>query len=168
MSNGAATFRPRYERTDPHTLESAMQKISPFLWFDNQAEEAAKFYTSVFPNSKILESNPMIVNFELEGEEFTALNGGPQHFGFTEAISFVISCDDQQEVDYYWDRLTAEGGEPGPCGWLKDRYGLSWQVVPTVLPQLLGHPDQAKAARVQEALMKMGKLDIAQLQAAAA
>jgi predicted 3-demethylubiquinone-9 3-methyltransferase (glyoxalase superfamily) len=145
-----------------------MQKISPFLWFDNQAEEAAKFYTSVFPNSKILEANPMVVSFELEGEQFSALNGGPQNFSFNDSISFVVSCEDQKEVDYYWDKLTAEGGEPGPCGWLKDRYGLSWQVVPTVLPQLLGQPDPAKAERVREALMKMSKLDIGQLQAAAA
>jgi len=144
-----------------------MQKVSPFLWFDNQAEEAAKFYTSIFPNSRILESNPMIVSFELEGEQFTALNGGPQDFSFNESISFVISCANQAEVDHYWDKLSAEGGKPGPCGWLQDRYGVSWQVVPTVLPQLLNHSEPEKAARVGEALRGMGKLDIAQLEAAA-
>jgi predicted 3-demethylubiquinone-9 3-methyltransferase (glyoxalase superfamily) len=143
-----------------------MQKVSPFLWFDNQAEEAAKFYTSIFPNSKILESNPMVTSFELEGEQFSALNGGPQEFSFSDAISFVISCADQAEVDYYWDKLTADGGEPGPCGWLKDRFGVSWQVVPEVLPQLMSNPDPAKAARVGDALRGMKKLDIAQLQAA--
>src|SRR5690242_6367946 len=105
-----------------------MQKITPFLWFDNQAQEAAEYYTSIFPNSKILESNPMIVSFEIEGTQFTALNGGQQGFKFDESISFVIDCGDQNEVDYYWDKLTAGGGEPGPCGWLKDRYGVSWQV----------------------------------------
>src|SRR5262245_38696312 len=120
-----------------------MQKISPFLWFDNEAQEAAKFYTSVFPNSKILDAGPMVVNFELAGQPFTALNGGKQDFSFNESISFVVSCADQAEVDYYWDHLTAGGGEPGPCGWLKDRYGVSWQVVPAVLAQLLGHPDPA-------------------------
>jgi predicted 3-demethylubiquinone-9 3-methyltransferase (glyoxalase superfamily) len=144
-----------------------MQKVSPFLWYDNQAEEAAKFYTTVFPNSRILESSPMIVSFELEGEQFTALNGGPQDFAFNDSISFVISCADQAEVDYYWDKLTADGGQPGPCGWLKDRYGVSWQVVPQVLGRLLNQSDTDKAGRVGEALRGMGKLDIALLEAAA-
>ncbi len=143
-----------------------MHKITPFLWFDNQAQEAAEYYTSIFPSSKIHDSNPMIVSFELEGAQFTALNGGSQHFQFNESVSFVISCADQAEVDYYWDKLTADGGEPGPCGWLKDRYGLSWQVVPTVLPGLLNNPDPAKAERVRDKMMGMKKLEIAELEAA--
>src|SRR5690242_18542287 len=112
MSCRGGPLRPRYEGTDTETKEQVMQKITPFLWFDNQAQEAAEYYTSIFPNSKILESNPMIVSFEIEGTQFTALNGGPQGFKFDESISFVISCGDQKEVDYYWDKLTADGGEP--------------------------------------------------------
>ena len=142
-----------------------MQKVSPFLWFDNQAEEAAKFYTSIFPNSRILESNPMIVSFELEGEQFTALNGGPQDFSFNESISFVISCADQAEVDHYWDKLSAEGGKPGPCGWLQDRYGVSWQVTPRGITELFtGDPEAS--ARAMQAMFGMHKLDIAALRAA--
>lgn len=144
-----------------------MKKVSPFLWFDNQAEEAAKYYTSIFPNSRILDSNPMVTSFEVEGEQFTALNGGKQDYSFNDSISFVINCADQAEVDYYWEKLTADGGQPGPCGWLKDRYGVSWQVVPEVLPRLLSQSEPDKAARVGEALRGMGKLDIAQLEAAA-
>src|SRR5215213_11981012 len=130
-----------------------MPKISPFLWFDNQAEEAAAFYTSVFPNSKITdvqrntagapgpEDAVMIVQFQLDGQQFTALNGGPDHYTFNESVSFMVDCKDQAEVDAYWDRLTADGGEPGPCGWLKDKYGLSWQIVPQALTELLNDPD---------------------------
>ena len=154
------------------------QTISPFLWFDGVAEEAAEFYVSVFPNAEVAavsrysEAGPgpagsaMVVSFRLDGQEFLALNGGPQ-FRFTEAVSFLISCRSQAEVDHYWERLS-EGGEPGPCGWLKDRFGLSWQVVPTRLPELLQDPDRAKANRVMQAMMGMGKIEIAGLERAAA
>ena len=154
-----------------------MNKITPFLWFDNQAEEAMNFYVSVFKNSRVLgvsrygDAGPgpkgrvMTATFELDGQEFTALNGGPVQFGFTEAISFYVNCKDQQEVDYFWEKLS-EGGEPGPCGWLKDKYGLSWQIVPTALPEMLGDKDPEKARRVTEAMLKMGKLDIAGLRRA--
>ena len=155
-----------------------MKEITPFLWFDTQAEEAARFYVSIFKNSSIEsiarynEAGPsapgdvMTVSFTLDGRPFTALNGGPI-YKFTEAISFSIGCESQEEVDFLWDALSA-GGEPGPCGWLKDRYGVSWQVVPTALMELLGDPDRAKAARVTAAMMKMSKLDVAGLRAAAA
>lgn len=153
--------------------------ITPCLWFDNEAEEAAAFYLSVFKNSKLgnisrygsegfevhgkPEGTAMVVEFELNGQTFTALNGGPQ-FKFSEAISFQISCKDQDEIDYYWSRLT-DGGEEGPCGWLKDKYGLSWQVVPSILPELMKDP--AKAGAVTNAFMKMKKLDIQKLKEAA-
>ena len=152
--------------------------ITPFLWFDTQAEEAAQFYTSLFPNSAVHhvshygEAGPgtpgsvMTVDFELDGQRFTALNGGPE-FRFTEAISFQVSCETQDEVDHYWSALS-ESGEEGPCGWLKDRYGLSWQIVPTALPRLLGDPDRDKAQRAMAAMLKMRKLDIAELDRAAA
>jgi predicted 3-demethylubiquinone-9 3-methyltransferase (glyoxalase superfamily) len=155
-----------------------MQKITPMLWFDTQAEEVANFYVSVFRNAKILnisrygEAGPrpqgsvMTVEFEIEGQRFTALNGGPQ-FTFDEAVSFVIDCKDQAEVDYYWERLTAEGGKPVQCGWLKDRFGLSWQVVPKRAIELLSDADPARAARVAQALYQMVKLDIAELERAA-
>jgi len=131
------------------------------LWFDKQAEEAAKFYCSIFKNSKILHSAPMIVTFELEGQQFMALNGGPM-FKFTEAISLFISCKDQQEVDYYWEKLT-EGGEESMCGWLKDKYGLSWQVIPNSLGELMQDKDPARAGRVMQAMLKMRKIDIPKL-----
>lgn len=155
-----------------------MQKITTYLWFDQQAEEAAQFYTSLFPDSKILEvqrygeagpgpkGQAMIVKFRLAGQEFLALNGGP-HFRFTEAISLLVSCRDQQEVDELWEKLTA-GGAPSQCGWLKDRYGLSWQIIPAVLPELLGDPDPARAQRAMQAMLGMQKIDIAQIQQAAA
>ena len=154
-----------------------MQKITPFLWFDTQAEEAAKFYASVFPNSKILktarygEAGPgpkgsvMTVEFELAGQRMIALNGGPQ-FKFTEAISLSVDCKDQKEVDHYWTKLS-QGGRESMCGWLKDRYGLSWQVNPTILGELLSSGDAKKAKRVMEAMLKMKKIDIAALKAAA-
>ena len=154
-----------------------MQKITPCLWFDTEGEEAANLYTSVFPNSKILDvsrygdagprpaGSVMTVSFELDGQEFVALNGGPE-YKFSEAVSFQISCDSQEEVDEYWAKLT-EGGEEGPCGWLKDRFGLSWQVVPTALPELLNDPDPARAQRVMQAMFKMTKIDIAALREAA-
>ena len=154
-----------------------MQKIIPCLWFDTEGEEAAKLYTSVFPNSKIGEitrygsagprdeGTVMTVSFELEGHEFVALNGGPD-FTFNEAVSFQVSCESQDEVDRYWTALS-EGGEEGPCGWLKDRFGLSWQIIPTALPRLLGDPDREKAQRVMAAMLEMGKIDIAELERAA-
>jgi predicted 3-demethylubiquinone-9 3-methyltransferase (glyoxalase superfamily) len=150
----------------------------PCLWFDTEGEEAAKLYTSVFPNSKILdiayygEAGPrdagtvMTVSFELDGLKFTALNRGP-HFTFSEAVSFQVSCETQEEVDHYWSKLS-EGGEEGPCGWLKDRFGLSWQIVPTALPRLLGDPDREKAQRVMAAMLKMRKIEIDELEQAAA
>jgi predicted 3-demethylubiquinone-9 3-methyltransferase (glyoxalase superfamily) len=141
-----------------------MQKITPFLWFDNQAGEAAKFYCSVFKNSKIIGSNPMIVTFELEGQKFMALNGGPQ-FKFTEAISFFVDCETQEEVNYYWEKL-CEDGKESQCGWLKDKYGMSWQIVPSILGKLIGDPDPVKSQRVMNAMLKMKKIDIAKLKEA--
>jgi predicted 3-demethylubiquinone-9 3-methyltransferase (glyoxalase superfamily) len=153
-----------------------VQKISPFLWFENQAEEAANFYTSIFPNSKIRDAmrygdagpgpkgSVMSVTFELEGQEFLALNGGPM-FRFSPAISFFVKCATQQEVDHYWNRLSA-GGTPQQCGWLQDKYGISWQIVPNALGEMLQDKDPAKSKRVMEAMMKMVKLDIAGLKAA--
>ena len=147
-----------------------MQKISPFLWFDDQAEDAATFYVSIFKNSRVMtvtrygEGGPrpkgtaMTASFELEGQPFTALNGGPS-FRFTEAISFVVQCDSQQEIDYYWERLREGTNAPGQCGWLKDKYGLSWQVVPRELPQLLGG-DPIRSGRVMQALMAMTKMEL--------
>jgi predicted 3-demethylubiquinone-9 3-methyltransferase (glyoxalase superfamily) len=151
--------------------ESAVPKITPFLWFDNQAEEAAEFYLSVFPKSRILdvarhgEGGPgpagsvMTVHFELGDNEFVALNGGPVDYAFNESISFVIDCTTAAEVDHYWSLLT-EGGEEIACGWLKDRYGVRWQVVPSELPAVLGDPDPERAKRAMEAMMTMKKLDI--------
>jgi predicted 3-demethylubiquinone-9 3-methyltransferase (glyoxalase superfamily) len=152
------------------------QRISPFLWFDGQAEDAARFYISIFRNSKILktarygEAGPgpkgtvMTVKFQLDGQEFIALNGGP-HFQFSEAISFSIDCETQQEIDDYWQKLSA-GGEEGPCGWLKDKFGVSWQVNPTILDEMLSDPDPQKAARVMQAMLKMKKMNIADLERA--
>ena len=153
-----------------------MPKIHPFLWFDNQAQQAAEFYVSVFPNSKILtdlhntDSSPgptggvMVVDFEIDGQRVTALNGGPV-YTLTPAFSFVIDCQDQAEVDRYWDKLL-EGGKPSQCGWLTDRFGLSWQVVPKQLFETIGGPDAAGRERAMAAMMKMVKLDVATLQAA--
>lgn len=153
-----------------------MQKITPCLWFDTQAEEAARFYISIFKNSKISqitrygETGPgpkgsvMTVEFQLEGQDFMALNGGP-HFKFTEAISLSVDCKTQEEVDEYWRRLS-EGGEQVQCGWLKDKYGLSWQIVPRILSEMLADPDPAKSNRVMEAMLKMKKLDIKGLEQA--
>ena len=154
-----------------------MPKITPCLWFDTQGEEAARFYTSIFPNSRIVdiahygEAGPrdagtvMVVQFELDGQEFVALNGGPE-FTFDEAISFQIDCADQDEVDRYSEALT-DGGEQGPCGWVKDRFGLSWQVVPKRMIELLSDPDEAKAQRAMAAMLEMRKIDIAAVEAAA-
>jgi predicted 3-demethylubiquinone-9 3-methyltransferase (glyoxalase superfamily) len=153
------------------------QKITPNLWFDTEAEEAADFYVSVFKNSRIVttarytDAGPrpagmvMTVEFELDGQRFVAINGGPE-FTFDEAVSFMITCADQDEVDYYWERLS-EGGEEGPCGWLKDRYGLSWQVVPTGMDELFADPNPERAERAMQAMLGMRKLDIAALRSAA-
>ena len=155
-----------------------MSKITPFLWYDSEAEEAATLYTSLFPSSRIVdvarygaagpgpEGTVMTVRFELDGQRFVALNGGPAH-PFTEAVSFVVDCTTQDEVDRYWSALS-EGGKEGPCGWLKDRFGLSWQIVPSRLPELLTDPDRARSQRVMQAMLQMKKIDIAALEEAAA
>ncbi len=154
-----------------------MPRITPNLWFDDQAQEAAAFYTSVFPNSRIAgithygQAGPreagtvMTVNFVLDGQAFTAINGGPQ-FTFDEAVSFLVACSDQDEIDYYWAALGA-GGVEGPCGWVKDRYGLSWQVCPIGMEELLGDPDEGRRDRAMAAILGMGKIDLAALHAAA-
>ena len=155
-----------------------MTKITPCLWFDTEGEDAARFYTSVFPSSRIVdvtrygsagprpEGTVMTVSFELDGQSFVALNGGP-NFEFSEAISFQVDCATQEEVDTYWSKLS-EGGEEGPCGWLKDRFGLSWQIVPAVLSELLADPDPEKSQRVMQAMLKMKKIEIDELERAAA
>ena len=159
-----------------------MQKITPFLWFNNNAEEAVNFYTSVFKNSKIVEikrypegmDDPHVKDmggkvltavFELDGREFMAMDAGPS-FKFTEAISMMVDCKDQEEVDYFWDKLTADGGKESQCGWLKDKYGLSWQITPRALPKLISDPDQEKAGRVMQAMMGMKKIVVADLERA--
>jgi len=154
-----------------------VQKITPNLWFDTEAEDAATFYCSVFPNSRIIDvlhyndavpskaGTVLTVDFELDGERFTGINAGPK-FKFDEAVSFLITCEDQDEVDYYWEKLS-EGGEEGPCGWLKDRFGLSWQVVQDGMVELFKDPDPERARRAMEAIMKMKKLDLAECRAAA-
>ena len=154
-----------------------LQKITPWLWFDTEGEEAATFYTSIFKDSRILdvtrygsagprpEGEVMTVSFELEGQQFAALNGGPE-FPFTEAVSFQVSCESQEEVDQFWTRLS-EGGSEGRCGWLKDRFGVSWQIVPTALGELLGDPDPERSQRAMEAMLQMTKLDITAMKRAA-
>ena len=156
-----------------------MEKITPCLWFDTEGEEAAQFYTSVFPNSRIVEvtrygsagpraeGSVMTVSFELDGQPFTALNGGPD-FKFNEALSLEVHCESQDEVDSFWSALNADGGEEGPCGWLKDKYGVSWQIVPTVLYELIADPDREKSQRVMAAMLKMRKIEIDELEKAAA
>jgi predicted 3-demethylubiquinone-9 3-methyltransferase (glyoxalase superfamily) len=155
-----------------------MPRITPNLWFDTESEEAAQFYISVFPNSKIVrtshfgEAGPreaglvLTVDFELDGQAYTAINGGPD-FTFNEAISLRVNCKDQDEIDYYWEKLAEDGGEHGPCGWLKDKYGLSWQVAPIEMDELLHDPDEARAQRAMAAMLQMGKIDIAAVRAAA-
>jgi predicted 3-demethylubiquinone-9 3-methyltransferase (glyoxalase superfamily) len=167
------------KESDPSKTEGTpgtAQKITPFLWFDNQAEDAANFYASIFKNSKVgnicrygdagpgPKGSAMTVDFQIEGQEFVALNGGP-HFRFTEAISFVVNCETQEEVDEFWEKLS-EGGQKSQCGWLKDKFGLSWQIVPTILTKLMLDKDPAKAARVMKAMLQMTKIDIAKLQQA--
>ena len=158
-------------------MATVTQKIAPFLWFDNNAEEAVNFYVSVFKNSRVGEvarygdSGPgpkgsvLTAAFELEGQKFVALNGGPR-FKFTEAVSFAVSCDTQEEIDYFWEKLSGNGGQESQCGWLKDKYGLSWQIVPSSLSQLITG-DPKKSNRVMQAIMQMKKLDLAELQRAA-
>lgn len=147
-----------------------MKKITPFLWFDDQAEEAMNYYVSIFKNSRVLSVSPgsngkaFTVSFELDGQEFTALNGGPQ-YKFTEAISLFVNCETQEEVDELWEKLSA-GGEQVQCGWLKDKFGLSWQIIPTALGELLGDPDPVKSQRVMQAMLKMKKIEIAGLKQA--
>ncbi|MGI8992727.1 MAG: VOC family protein [Nocardioidaceae bacterium] len=155
-----------------------MKTITPCLWFNTEAEDAANFYTSVFADAKILDisrygeagtgqaGTVLTVSFELRGQEFVALNGGPE-FTFSEAVSFQVSCESQDEVDRFW-RALSEGGEEGPCGWLKDKYGLSWQIIPTILPELLSDPDPEKSQRAMAAMLSMHKIDIEELQRAAA
>jgi len=143
-----------------------MQKIRPCLWFDGKAEEAARFYGTIFQDSKIISSNPVVTFFTLAGQEFMGLNGGPK-FPFTEAVSFMVYCETQAELDEKWDKLIAGGGRPVECGWLKDKYGLSWQIVPVQLERLLMGGDKQSNERVMAAVMKMTKLDIATLEAAA-
>ena len=134
-------------------------KITPFLWFDKNAEDAIRFYTAIFKNSKIIQLHPMVSTFELEGQRFMALNGGPQ-YSFTDAISLYVNCDTQEEVDYYWEKLLSGGGKEERCGWLKDRFGLSWQIVPAILGELMSNPDKNKSERVMQVVLRMIKLDI--------
>jgi predicted 3-demethylubiquinone-9 3-methyltransferase (glyoxalase superfamily) len=166
------------------TVQTKLQKITPFLWFDHQAEEAARFYTSIFKNSKMgsisryseeasnaagrPKGSVMTVTFVLEGQEFVALNGGP-HFQFTEAVSFVVNCESQDELDYYWEKLSEDGDENAQqCGWLKDKYGVSWQVVPAMIMELLSDSDREKSRRVMQAVLQMKKLDLETIKRAAA
>jgi predicted 3-demethylubiquinone-9 3-methyltransferase (glyoxalase superfamily) len=148
-----------------------MKKITPFLWFDTQAEEAMNFYVSLFKNSKVLgvshgpDGKAFTVSFELDGQEFMGLNAGPQ-FKFNEAVSMFVNCEDQAEVDYFWNALTAGGGKESMCGWLKDKYGLSWQIVPKQLGELMGDPDPEKSQRVMQAMLKMQKIIVADLEKA--
>ncbi|MGH9383705.1 MAG: VOC family protein [Vicinamibacterales bacterium] len=147
-----------------------MPNITPFLWFDTQAEEAMNFYTSIFKDSKVISVNRaqgkvMSVQFELEGQRFIGLNAGPQ-YKFTEAVSFFVGCETQREIDEFWEKLTADGGEPGQCGWLKDKFGLSWQIVPNALGRMMSDKDPAKSSRVIHAFMQMNKFDLARLQRA--
>ncbi len=143
-----------------------MPKITPFLWFKVPMEEPLAYYESIFRDFRVIQQSPMGATFEIEGQRFLAFNGGP-HFDFNEAVSFFIDCEDQAEVDYYWERLTAEGGQESRCGWLKDKYGLSWQVIPKALSRYLGDPDREKAGRVQQAMLQMKKIDVAALERAA-
>jgi predicted 3-demethylubiquinone-9 3-methyltransferase (glyoxalase superfamily) len=179
---GGATLPQRRPDFGTVTLQAqggpVVDKISPCLWFDGEAEEAARFYTSIFPNSNITsvdrtpgdtpsgpKNSVLTVNFTLDGQSFIGLNGGPE-FKFNEAISLSIDCDDQAEVDRYWDALLADGGEPSVCGWLKDKFGVSWQVVPRQLPEMLNSSDREAAARALEAMLKMVKIDVAELERA--
>ena len=159
-------------------MTTIAQKITPFFWYDNQAEEAMNFYVSIFKNSRVLgvirygksgpgpEGSVLTAAFELEGQKFTALNGGPR-FKFNESVSFVVNCETQEEIDYFWEKLSSDGGQESQCGWLKDKFGLSWQVVPTILPELITSKDPKKSESVMQAIMQMKKLDLAKLKQAA-
>jgi predicted 3-demethylubiquinone-9 3-methyltransferase (glyoxalase superfamily) len=162
-SSKRANASPWAHTTDSQDLR--MTSITPFLWFDNNVPQAVAFYKSVFPNAKVENVNDFMATFELEGQRFNALNGGPK-YSFNEAVSFFISVESQEQVDYFWSRLTADGGQEGNCGWLKDKFGLSWQVVPTALGRLLGDADRNKANRAMQAMLKMHKIIIADLEAA--
>lgn len=140
-----------------------MQKISPFLWYNGNIEEVVDFYTSIFKSSNVISRNPMGATIELEGQQLNLFNGGPL-FSFTEAISLYVNCDTQDEIDYYWEALTSDGGKESRCGWLKDKFGLSWQIVPSILVELLWDKDRKKADAAMQAMLKMGKLDIKTLQ----
>ena len=140
-------------------------KIVPFLWFDDNAEEAVRFYTSIFENSRIIRLQPLVSTFELDGQRLMALNGGP-HFKHTEAFSLFVNCETQKEVDFYWEKLLSGGGKESMCGWLKDKFGLSWQIVPVILGEFLSDPDPEKSQRVMQAMLKMIKLDIEKLKQA--
>ena len=142
-----------------------MKKITPFLWFESQAEEAMNYYVSIFKNSKVIVTSPQMVQFELDGQEFIGLNAGPQ-FKFNEAVSFFVNCENQKEVDEYWNKLVGDGGDESMCGWCKDKFGLWWQIVPKQLGELMGDPDQAKAQRVVQAMLKMQKIIVADLEKA--
>jgi predicted 3-demethylubiquinone-9 3-methyltransferase (glyoxalase superfamily) len=157
-------IKVRYALINLMKKRTKMPKITPFLWFDGKAEEAARFYTSIFQNSEIESVSPMSATFQLDGQRFIALNGGPQ-YTFTEAVSFFVRCETQQEIDYFWRELSA-GGEEGRCGWLKDKFGVSWQIIPPILGELLGDEDEAKSQSVMQAMFKMSKLDIAALKRA--
>ena len=173
-----AATNPVSQTRNEDRAQPRKQKITTFLWFDNNAEEAAKFYCSVFKNSRILdtshytETGPgpkgsvMTVSFELDGQQFTALNGGPQ-FKFTEAISLVVNCESQEEVDHYWNKLSGDGGQEIECGWVKDKYGLFWQITPEALMRLLNDSDPAKVNRVMQAMMQMKKIDVKKIEQAA-
>jgi predicted 3-demethylubiquinone-9 3-methyltransferase (glyoxalase superfamily) len=179
--NGSRNSEIRAVPANTNERVNKMQKITPFLWFDDKAEEAAKFYTSIFKNSKVgkitrygeaaekaagrAAGSIMTVEFELEGQKFTALNGGPV-FKFNESISFVVNCGTQEEVDYFWEKLTTDGGQESQCGWLKDRFGVSWQVIPTVLIEMLHDKDSEKSERVMKAMLQMQKIDIKTLKEA--
>lgn len=158
------------------TVQSKQQKITPFLWFDNNVEEAMAFYTSIFKNSKINEvrrypevspnaGNIITGSFTLEGQNFIGMNGGPQ-FKFNESVSFFVMCEDQEEVDHYWYKLIADGGAESQCGWLKDKFGLSWQIIPKALDELIGDPDPEKAGRVMQAMLQMKKIEVDKLEVA--
>lgn len=169
------TTKPKSLKPSPARKIKTAPKITPFLWFDGQAEDAANFYTSIFDNSRILDvarygevgpgekGSVMTVSFELEGHRFVGLNGGP-HYKFTPAISFYISCKTQEEVDYFWDKLLAGGGKPNQCGWLADKFGVSWQVIPDALIEFLQDKDKEKSQRVMQAMLQMGKIEIKKLQ----
>ncbi len=138
------------------------QKITPYLWFEQNGQEAAEYYVSIFPNARMINSSPLVNNFEIEGQQFAILTGGPHH-KFNDAVSFMVHCEDQTEVDYFWNKLIGDGGKESQCGWLKDKYGLSWQIIPADLRKCLGHPDPEKAQKAMQAMLKMKKIIVEDL-----